>query len=153
MAQFASDDFAGADGTTLSTYNADWTRHTSYSGDMRLISGRVRMSSATTSAYYHSGTPSSADYSVSADLVFRETDGGNGHTYVAGRVNTAANTMYIGGYSGGSNDFWVIQKAVSGTFTVLSSSASGITDEDSHNLRLEMVGTAAYLLLGCGVEL
>ena len=146
MAQFGSDSFGGTEGTELSAYNAAWTRHTSYSITAEIASGRVRVSSAGTPAYWHSGTPSSADYSVSADLFAKETDGGTALAGVIGRVSTAANTLYHARYSGDTTDSWQLYKAVAGTFTQLgSSSAQSLTDETAYNIKLEMIGTAIKL--------
>src|SRR3990167_3619960 len=142
MAQFASDAFTGTEGTTLTTYDAAWTRHTSYTGNLEIASDRVRQST-TTSAYWHSGTPTSADYSVSADLFMKETSGGNNYAGVIGRVNTAANTFYMGRYAGEASDSWQLFKAVAGAFTQLGSdSAQSLTDETTYNVKMEMVGSA-----------
>lgn len=146
MAQFASDAFGGTEGTELSAYSASWTRHTSYTGNMEIASGLIRQTSSTTSAYHHSGTPASADYSVSADLFMKETNGGLSSTGVIGRVDTAANTFYMARYAGDAIDGWQLYKAVGGTFTQLgSTSAQSLTDETAYNVKLEMVGTAIKL--------
>lgn len=148
MAQFASDTFTGTSGTELATYSASWTKHTSYANTAAISdANRVRSVTATTStAYYHSGSPATADYSVSADLFFKETNGGLGHSGTIGRVDTAANTFYMARYSGDASDGWQLYKAVAGVFTQLgSTSAEAITDETSHNIKLEMVGTAIKL--------
>lgn len=146
MAQFASDNFTGTTGTILSTYNAAWTLHTSYSDTCQLATNRVRASTASTvSAYWHSGTPAAADYIVKADLFTKVNDGGTSVTSVAGRVDTSANTMYLGGYAGSSSDRWEISKLVAGTFTLLGSSPQALADETSFNVQLEMIGTAIKL--------
>ena len=146
MAQFASGSFTGSDGTTLSTHDAAWSLHPSYSGLCQIAANRLRPSSTSTSAYYHSGTPASADYSVSSDLFAKDTDAGNSYTGVIGRVSTSANTFYMARYSGGAIDGWELFKFVAGTATQLGSTSSqSLTDETSHNIKLEMVGTAIKL--------
>lgn len=146
MAQFASDAFTGTSGTELTTYSASWTLHTSYSGLAYITDANRMRHDGTTSAYYHSGSPASADYSVSADQFFKETDGGDNTVAVAGRISTSANTMYFAAYSGSTNDYYLLRKIVAGTVTTIgSTSAASITDETSHNIKLEMVGSAIKL--------
>ena len=146
MAQFASDPFTGTSGTELTTYSASWTRHVSYTVNSQISdANRARSSAAGTSAYWHSGTPATADYSVSGDLFFKEANGGLGFTGVIGRVDTAANTFYMARYSGDTSDAWQLYKFVAGTATLLGSSAAAIADETSHNVKLEMVGSAIKL--------
>lgn len=148
MAQFASGSFTGSDGTTLSTHDAAWTLHTSYSIAAQLASNRIRITTAglSSSVYWHSGTPASADYSVSADIFAKTTDGGDGIAGVVGRVNTAANTLYMARYVGQATDGWQLFKFVAGAATQLgSSSAQSLTDETSYNVKLEMIGSAIKL--------
>ena len=147
MAQFASDAFTNAAGTALPTHNAAWTKHPTPAGTAVITDAdRVRHGeSGQESVYYHSGAPASADYSVSADLFFKDANGGTGATGVAGRIDTAAKTFYFARYSGGTFDRWELYKYVAGTATLLGSFAEAITDETSHNIKLEMVGTAIKL--------
>lgn len=148
MAQFASDAFTNAAGTTLPTHNAAWTLHPSYTGGGVITDAdraRNSASGGTGAVYYHSGAPATADYSVAADLFFKEANGGTAHSGVTGRTDTAAHTMYMARYGGGANDRWELLKIVAGTSTLLGSSAEAITDETSHNVKLEMVGTAIKL--------
>lgn len=143
MAEFAADTFAGTEGTELSAYNAAWTRHANFSVNAEIASGRVRASATGVIVYWHSGSPASADYSVSADLFVKEpsTVGVFG---VLGRVNTADSTFYIGQYED-NNDYWSLRKSVGGTITLLGSSAATLADETSYNDKLEMAGTAIKL--------
>ena len=145
MAQFASDDFEGTNGTELSAYNAAWTRHTSYTGNSQISANRLRPSANVISCYWHSGSPATADYSTSADLFMKEASGGSGATGVVGRVSTSANTFYMARYSGGADDAWQLYSCVAGTFTLLGSSAQALTDETGYNVKLEMIGTAIKL--------
>lgn len=146
MAQFASGSFTGSNGTELSAHDAAWTRHTSYAGNAQLVANRLRQTSVTTSAYWHSSTPASADYSVSADIFAKETNGGMCFTGVIGRVDTAANTFYMARYAGDLTDGWQLYKAVAGVFTQLGSTATqSLTDETAYNVKLEMIGSAIKL--------
>ena len=145
MAQFASDDFEGTNGTELSAYNGAWTRHTSYTGNSQIAVTRLGVSSQTNSCYWHSGAPATADYSVSADLFMKEASGGTAYVGVVGRVSTTANTFYMARYAGGADDSWQLYSAVAGSFTLLGSSAQALTDETAYSLKLEMIGTAVKL--------
>lgn len=151
MAQFASDTFTGTEGTELSAYAAAWTRHTSYTINSEIAANRARQSASLGgSAYWHSGTPASADYSVSADLFFKETNGGTSGAGPIGRVDTAANTFYHARYIGSTADAWQLYKFVAGATTLLGSSAQAITDETSHNCKLRMVGTTIEVYVDGG---
>lgn len=143
MAQFASDAFGGTENALLSTYNAAWSLHGSYTGTCEIASNRVRASLSTASMYYHSGSPAGADYSVSADLHFLTYRGGGGHMGVAGRIDTAANTLYMARYF---SPGWQLYKGVSGTFTQLGSTSSEeVSAASTINIKLEMIGTAIKL--------
>ena len=148
MAQFASDAFTNAAGTALPTHDAAWALHVSYTGSAVITdvnSARTNTAAGTGALYYHSGAPATADYTVTADLLFKDANGGNGIAGVVGRVDTAANTMYMARYAGLTSDAWQLYKFVAGTATLLGSSAAAITDETSHNVKLEMVGSAIKL--------
>lgn len=148
MAQFASDAFTNTAGTALPTHDAAWALHTSYTGSAVITdvnSARTNTSAGTGALYYHSGAPASADYTVTADLLFKDANGGNGLAGVVGRVDTAAHTYYVARYDGRTSDRWELRKVVAGVDTLLGSSAESITDETSHNIKLEMIGTAIKL--------
>ena len=142
MAQFASDTFAGTEGTELSAYNSAWTKVTGVSGSAEIASGRLRASSTTSPAYYHSGSPASADYTVSADAYY-PPGGGTGAAWVVGRVSTSANTLY--GYRTlyASPQVTQLFKIVAGTVTQLGSNSSKtVSAGNSYQIKLEMAGTA-----------
>lgn len=148
MAQFASDAFTNTAGTQLPTHDAAWAAHPSYT-TVAVISDADRVrnntSAGTGGLYYHSGAPATADYSVSSDLFFKEANGGNGLAGVTGRTDTTANTYYMARYDGRTSDRWELLKVVAGVSTTLGTSAEAITDETSHNIKLEMVGSAIKL--------
>lgn len=126
MAQFASDTFTGTAGDTLDVYSANWTRHSaSASGVNAVISDvqRVRTSAAGAALYYHSGTPANANYTVTADAVFIQTDGNASFSGIVGRLDTAANTYYMFRYIGSTTDGYQLYKLVAGTATQLGSTA------------------------------
>ncbi|CAH1387021.1 hypothetical protein [Candidatus Nitrotoga sp. M5] len=138
MGQFSSATFTGADGLELSTSDAAWTKHSSYTGECKLIDNRVRQSTSTAACYYHSGVPASADYSVEADFFTKETGGGLSYGGIAGRIDTSANTMYFARHNPVSG--WQLMKADAGTFSQIGPSvATSLTDETTYHIRLEMI--------------
>lgn len=142
MAQFASEDFAGSEGAELSAYSANWTKVTGVTGNAEIASGRLRASSTTTPAYYHSGIPASADYSVSADLYFQQAGSTSGPAAgVLGRCSTSANTHYYARYAG--NVGWQLYKVVAGVATILGASVpEAVAAGSTRTIKLEMVGTS-----------
>ena len=150
MANIASDTFTGTSGTELHAYDANWTEHTSYSSGNLILSdaNAVRRDTTNTSLYYHSATPPSADYSVSADLFAKGANGDDSNTGVCGRVSTSANTFYMARFAfiSAGTWGWQLYKFVGGTPTQLgSSSTDTLADESTTNIKLEMNGTAIKL--------
>lgn len=142
MATFVSDSFTDTSGTALSSHTgetgATWVKHASYSTTLVISNAnRVRTDgTASTITYYASGTPASADYKVGMTL--RQLTGA-GHLGVAGRINTAANTMYRARYDGGANQFH-LQSAVAGTFVLLGTFNHDMIDAEERLLELVMDG-------------
>lgn len=151
MTIFASDSFAGTEGTELSAYDAVWTKVTGVTGNAEIASERLRASSTTTPAYYHSGAPASADYAVSADLYFHESGATVGPAAgVIGRCSTSANTHYMGRYAG--NAGWQLFKIVAGTVTQLGVSVpEAVGAGSTKTCTLDMVGSTIRVLSD-GVE-
>lgn len=143
MAVFVNVPFTGADGTEISAYDASFTRHSSYTTNSEILTNRVIQSASGTSCYYHSGTPANADYTVSADLY---TYTNLNRTGVAGRIDTAANTMYQFRHDSGNWNMWAI---VAGSFTQLgSNSADTLSAADTRSFQLKMVGSSITGLVG-----
>lgn len=147
MTQIASDAFAGTAGTTLQSYSSSWTKHsTSPIGAVLSDANRARGDGSGAAFYYHSVTPTNADYSVNLD-VYEVSDTGNYAAGAAGRIDTAAVTMYLARYGDITTDSVQLYKAVAGTFTQLGSNVSDeITTGTSANIKLDMSGStiAAY---------
>ena len=144
MAQFASDSFSGTDGTLLSTYSANWVKHSSSgAGTLLIYSDRARKNEGGDEAlYYHSGTPGGADYSVTSLIACVSSASGN--PGVCGRINTAANTFYMARYDTASGG-WQLFKRVTGTFTQLGSTSTQTFASGSKEIKLKMVGSAIEL--------
>jgi len=145
MAQFASDAFGGTSGQTLQVYSASWVKHTSAGARELKISAAARAyadSGAGDACVYNTGTPASADYTVSADLVYIGASSSN--LGVLGRVNTAATTYYHARYDTTSGG-WQLYKRVAGTFTQLGSTSTQTFSSGTKNLLLSMVGSTIAL--------
>lgn len=138
MAVFASDAFTDTNGVALQSHTptggGSWTEHASYTaGAMEIRTNRARQSGGiNNSLFYHSGTPSSAEYDVEADLALLSNN--SGIYEVAGRIATAANTYYAARKR--LNGTVALIKVVAGTVTSLGS-ASGQSDVGG-NLRLQI---------------
>jgi hypothetical protein len=147
VAQFGSENFNGTTGTELSAHNAAWTEHGSYTQDYLIaVAGRAYRNGSGGGCYYHSGSPASADYTVSAELFMRTTNAGSAAVGVCGRIDTSADTMYYARYAGGATDGWQLFKTVSGSSTQLgSTSTQALTDETGYAILLSMVGTTIEL--------
>lgn len=139
------DSFGGSEGDNLQTYSASWTRHTSYSADCEIASGRARQSATGASGYYTTDfSPASADYEVEADIYVAATSR-QSRPYICGRMSTSANTFYAVrltclASTSGTFSLW---KFVAGTSTQLGSDvAVMLAASGTHNIRLVMAGTS-----------
>jgi hypothetical protein len=134
MSVIARDSFTDASGTALSSHTLDsggvWTRHANSTGSMAISNGnraRVADASSATSLYYPaSGGPSSADYTVRADIVAVGSTANLGFMGVAARIATAADTFYYARYNI-TLGAWELYKRVGGTSTLLASWSSSFT--------------------------
>lgn len=142
MGTFASEDFEGTEDTTLSTHNSAWTRHTSYSANSEITSGRLRVSTnSANSAYWHSASPASADYNVMSTVYLASRAGAAGP---AGRMSTSANTMYLTRYNlqTGSTSRIQLYKFTTGTAYLLGAVNMSTWDiGETRTLTLKMSGT------------
>ncbi|SOD42354.1 hypothetical protein [Nitrosovibrio sp. Nv4] len=146
MAQFASDSFTGTTGDTLQVYSANWSRHPSYSNNVLIANNRCQLDpvGAASSAYCHSATPATADYSVSIDIYVASYTATNNLVGVVGRASTSVNTFYHARHSIGAG--WQMYRFVSGAATQLGSAvAATLTPGNTYNLKLDMSGSAIKL--------
>jgi hypothetical protein len=142
MAVFVSDSFTDTTGTALGSHTgetgATWTKHPDYSGDAVISdANRVRSSSAGgVVIYYASGTPTSAEYDVEADLVVKDVV--NAISGVQGRMNTVTGDNH---YDFRYNYFslqWSLHRYVAGVETLLGTYSQTLSDEQSYALKLEL---------------
>jgi hypothetical protein len=153
ISNFSTDSFTGTTGTTLASHTgetgATWAAY-SASGTTALLTdaNRLRRNGNATAAYYSSGTPPSADYSVQADIVVKslltsDTAGVIGRATAA----TGTSTYYFAQYSVASAG-WQLEKSVSGTVTQLGSTyAQTLTAGSTYTLTLELLGSSIRLLV------
>jgi hypothetical protein len=148
MAIFARDAYTGTDWQTINANGADLggpiTDHPNENGNWYIYANRALCRTA--GLAYYSGTPSSADYSVTADIVIKSSAGSTG---VAGRISTTQRTYYSA-YIEQSTGIVVLMKRVNGAITSMGVS-SGSYGVGTHSLTLDMVGTTIRALVG-GVQ-
>lgn len=145
----SSDSFTDAAETPLPGHTGElgaaWTAYVG--ADLGKVSSANRLyrSGTNYSGYYTSATPTSADYSVQADLVFRSNII-NDYAGVVGRV-TGATTFYGARWQqGNGSGSWVIYEYNNGALTTLATTAAASrTVNQSNRIKLEMVGTALKL--------
>lgn len=145
MAVFATATFTGTNGTALQTADTNFTRHPSYTANCVIDTNECKGDSASTTAYYHSGSPVGASYKVSATLhKVAQTSGFPG---VCGRISTSTNTFYLARWNEGESG-WQLYKFVNGTATQLGSTVTDtFTAGSSHNITLEMDAAAQTVKL------
>src|SRR5512139_3874531 len=144
VATFLSDTFTDTDNVTLQNHTgetgATWA---TTSGTLTVTANRV-WSTNNPGRYYASGTPGSADYSVTA-IVRVITLSITGWTMVCGRMATDSDTQYVAALrrasQGGGTWSLEVSKTVTGTSTLLGSTTVTTPSANSdHTLTLTMVG-------------
>jgi hypothetical protein len=146
----SSDSFSGAATTPITSHTgetgATWTHHGGTSTTEQISSeNRLRRNGTGYSIDRASGTPSSQDYSVEADLTvksFLDNDAAG----VVGRLNTATNSFYLARWE--TDNTWNIVKWTNGTVSWLATSAvqPNLVAGQTHRIRLQMSGTTSTLL-------
>lgn len=136
---FLNDTFTDVGGTLLSAHTgeagATWTKHSAASSNAQIAGNRARVTSGGNAVglYYASGTPATAEYDVQA-LVYRASSSGT-FSGIAGRIDTASNTLYLARYNGTD---WQLLKIVAGTVTTLATFAQALTVGQTYDVKLEI---------------
>lgn len=151
---FVSDTFTDATGTTLAAHTgetgATWTVHPIYSATLSIDANQVKhVTTSTSTAYYASGVPATAEYDVSCVFSYTGSLVTGDQGGVIGRASTSAETFYIGRYNHGAG--WELVKVLVGSFTVLQSSAATLTSGQGYTIRLEIRNAAKKVFID-GVE-
>ena len=145
----SADELVDSSGVTLQTHTGDldasWTRHGSSSSTMIFTAAnRVRKNSTGTAIYYTGAAPSSANYSVEADIYYASSISGQ-ESGVIGRASTSANTYYVARYDQ-SVGAWNLAKYVNGTPTTLGTNyTQTLTAGATYRLTLTMNGSTISL--------
>lgn len=148
---FVSDTFTGSSGTNLTSHTgetgATWAKQTGATGDMIISdANRARCSPVSTRcAYYASGTPTDANYTVQA-TTYRFTS--VSYLGVAGRMATGNTTRYVCTYEypGG---YWELQAwNAGGTKTALGTYTQSLSNNTGYVITLTMNGTA----IDCAID-
>ena len=154
----AADAFVGTSGSALTSHTADvgggsWV-HQGGSAQARIDGGRVRRNLTGFSIDYVSSTPSSANYSVSADLVVQSNNLGGDVVGVIGRLNTADTSFYLARWQQSSSTWNLARYNTNDTITSLATSAGqgALTVDEAYRLKLEMVGNSLRLYVN-GVQM
>jgi hypothetical protein len=140
VANISSSAFAVADNTLLQDVSG-WSQISGVTGNLRVFDGMVSNRSVSLGAggYQCSlGTPPSADYDVSCDLVVK-TVLADCYPGVAGRIQSGATTFYQMYHNGTSGNI-TVSKRIAGTNTVLGTVASGFTAGNTYRIKLRMEG-------------
>lgn len=146
--EFIEDSLTDTASTNLENHTgetgATWAKHDLVSGTATFdSSNRVYPSAFNTEVcYYASGTPPSADYSVSSTFYFYNATSFNMYHQILARASTSAKTWYALSWTGYSVDRIELIKSVSGSETVLDwSDDLTPSSSTSYDFRLEVRGS------------
>jgi hypothetical protein len=113
------------------------------SGNAQFSSTGSEVESPTRSVYVASGFPASPDYRVAARIYFHTTTSNTfNYTFVAGRMDETAHTMYMFGFVYVGVNRWELKKFVNGSESLLASSTQSLPSPgDSPLVDLRMEGS------------
>lgn len=141
MANISSYDFTAADGTFLHAISG-WSKIYGYTGDLKINNGMLSnqgIAGLGTGGYQCSlGTPPSADYDVSCDMVVK-TVITNCFPGVCGRIQSGSTTMYQL-YHNGTTNKWTVSRRVADSNTILGEVDAGASAGNTYRIRLRMQG-------------
>ena len=150
----STDAFTDTSGTSLASHSDGfgtiWKHQTGGANAVVTDANRVRRNGvAGYTIDYVDATPTSADYSVEADLVVKSNLASDA-TGVIGRLNTAATTFYMARWeqaAAGTTGTWRLARYSSGTATslaALTSQPQPVVGE-TYRIKLEMIGSSLAL--------
>jgi hypothetical protein len=146
---YVSDTFTDASTTALASHTggtgATWAKNTGVTGDIVISSSNAaRMNSTGDVAdYYASGSPASADYSVTADFVCKTPPGGSSYFWLTGRSTTSGQNYYSVTYDGDLSTWFLTAPSAGNIASYAQVISSGVT----YSVRLEMIGTAIAMYI------
>jgi hypothetical protein len=153
--EFAADNFTDTAGVTLQAHTPSgggtWTKHADSTCDIVITdANRVRQggTAGQIGLYYHSGTPSAADYTVSG-VVRLVTDNGVSNVALAARLDVTTGACYWFGLSVFSNGWRLFYYNGSGGFTQIGTTvAQGTASGQEFAAALNVNGST----LTCSVD-
>lgn len=159
MSVVVSDAFTNTSGTLLSTHNANWAEHSSYTQDFFVSSTntcRPSTSSAASGCWYRTEDPGDDSYDVYGDIIHVTNDTVTSVTLgFAARIDTAAITMYFMRYNPAAGQYQLF-KIVAGAATSLgtpySPSAPSSGQVDSAKLSVYSSGATRVEVFVGGVS-
>ena len=148
MALINSSNFSGGNDGWELNYLSGWIKHATFNVTLWISGSGASATVASFGSlgcYYRTETPASADQRIAADMIFADfgTQAGNS-AWVAGRINTAANTMYRAGKVDG---YWHIQKVVAGTVTTIGTPVADFVSNTTQRATLEIIDVAGNVEL------
>jgi len=125
--------FNGVNGTELSVFNSDWSKHPSYTVNSEILNNRLIQSATGTSAYTHTWTPAGPDQK--GTMIIRAVANGNPHSGFVLRFSTSADTGYLFRYWGkaGTTAFQ-LYRINAGTYALLASSVQTLTAGNDYTI-------------------
>lgn len=152
---FVQDSLTDTDGKLITAHagevGATWTLLNGPASVGKIFGNRLVASplNSDTSRYSASGTPPSADYDVSVDIIPHISQA-TAQAGVMGRIGDA-NNFYQADYYWPGGGAWRLYKMIAGTWTSLGSFPQVLTADQSYRLTLRMVSSSIKLMVD-GVE-
>lgn len=151
MGQFVLDTFTDTNGVAISSHTgetgATWAALTGNADTPTIQSNALDPGTGSTAngLWYASGTPASADYTVTAEVLFN-----NGTAAIAGpgaRLSTSAQTGYFGFLFNNGTHKFATYKYVSGVLTLIAGTGNTptITSGVTYTITLDVSGTTVAL--------
>lgn len=143
--RFIVDSIEDSPGVSLQSHvgetGATWTRHASATGNAVFAPDGAEIQSSAEAVYTASGLPPGPDYRVASRMHFyRPASGAVTYTFVSGRADESARTMYMFGFVYSWVNRWELKKLVNGVETLLGYSTEmipSVGDTPLVELRLE----------------
>lgn len=149
MANIATSGFTGADGTVVSTADANWVKITGFTGTAQLFGNRLRGGSTTDScAYRYNVAPPSADYEVACDFQVVGITSTAVNAGVMARASSSASTGYMARWRNGTG-FQLFKFVGSVTAVQIGSTvAQSYTAGTTARIRLKVEGSTISVFRG-----
>jgi hypothetical protein len=143
MSQFVYDTFTETSNTALVSHTgetgATWATHSSWANaSIYAANDWIYGNDSVYGCAYASGSPASADYSVTCVIEIPSGTNSDRNTGAAGRISTSAKTAYMFRLSG---DVWQLWSIVEDSYSSLGTWTDTISAPATRTAKLEMSGT------------